>query len=103
MLDWQVEQIFHQYGKPVHGLDTLSFLAAFVKVVLPYVQPFPGPRSVIVLDNSSLHHDHQGVLRELVEAQGGKLLFYQPSSHDGLPQISLPLWISAGDVCIVLC
>ena len=49
------------------------------------MRPFPAAMSVIVLDNSSLHHDQHGILTELVEAQGGKLLFLPPYSPKLMP------------------
>lgn len=36
------------------------------------MNPFPGPRSVLVLDNCSIHH--ADTVRELIEEQGGEYL-----------------------------
>ena len=63
----------------------MSFLAAFIACVLPHVRAFPGPGSVVVLDNSSLHHDQKGVLKMLVEARGGRLLYLPPYSPELMP------------------
>ena len=35
-----------------------SFLSALKRCVLPFMNPFPGPRSVLLLDNCTIHHNH---------------------------------------------
>ena len=41
--------------------------------MLPYCSPYPGPRSVLILDNASIYRSAQ--LRELCEQHGIKLRF----------------------------
>lgn len=43
------------------------FLEALDTVVLPYMNPFPGKRSILILDNASIHHS-QRVLQRLAAA-----------------------------------
>jgi hypothetical protein len=46
----------------------------------PQLGPFPGPRSVVVLDNCAIHHDDE--VRELIVGECGKLsvVYYSTSS-----------------------
>lgn len=37
----------------------------------PQLNPFPGKRSVVLMDNCSIHHDEE--VRELIEDQCGKI------------------------------
>ncbi|TBU25375.1 hypothetical protein BD311DRAFT_616694, partial [Dichomitus squalens] len=37
--------------------------------IVPKLTPYPGPRSVVVLDNCAIHHDEE--LRHIVEVQCG--------------------------------
>ncbi|TFK66420.1 hypothetical protein BDN72DRAFT_740552, partial [Pluteus cervinus] len=53
-------------ARPVEGaLDAAEFLDFIVEEVLPEMNPFPQDRSVLALDNCSIHKSE--VLRELVE------------------------------------
>ena len=51
--------------------------------VLPYCQPYPAPRSVIVMDNASTHHSPK--VRELIESVGCRLEYLPPYSPDFNP------------------
>eukprot|EP01048_Picozoa_sp_COSAG05_P031437 COSAG05_NODE_11476_length_511_cov_7.788835_2_plen_85_part_00 len=59
------------------------------EVIIPYLQPCDErqlPRSVLVLDNASVHHfsDEEDYLRQMVEEKGAKLLFipqYTPRAN----------------------
>jgi transposase len=51
--------------------------------VLPQCEPFPGKRSVIVMDNASIHKSQD--VRDLCEAHGVKLCFLPPYSPDFNP------------------
>ncbi|KAL9936461.1 hypothetical protein V8E36_004529 [Tilletia maclaganii] len=51
--------------------------------LLPHMNEYPGPRSVLVLDNCSIHKDAE--TRQLVEDHGCKLLFLPPYSPDYNP------------------
>ena len=42
----------------LHGSYTVETFNKFVKEhVIPYTNPFPGPRSVLCMDNAKIHHD----------------------------------------------
>ena len=58
MLGW-VTTAYHAGQGDAHGRrgqDTGCFLSNFCDCVLPYLRPFPEPRSVVVLDNSRSGH-----------------------------------------------
>ncbi|KAH8096489.1 DDE superfamily endonuclease [Aureococcus anophagefferens] len=38
------------------GVNALQFLFVLAEVILPLMSPFPGPNSVLVLDNAPVHH-----------------------------------------------
>lgn len=63
-----------------NGEDFLTFV---VQEVLPQTEEWPGPRSVLVLDNCATHHSQ--ALREIVEAANRKLVFLPPYSPDFNP------------------
>ena len=42
---------------------------------LPHTTPFPGKRSVVILDNASIHHQHAF---DALMAQAGVLVYYTP-------------------------
>ena len=81
----QTTSMNHNYGTARRGQDTNCFIENFCDCVLPYLRPFPEPCSVIVLDNSSLHHDDLGTLEWLVEQRGGRLHFLPPYSPRLMP------------------
>ena len=49
----------------------------------PYITPFPGPRSVVILDNASIHHSFDFVRR--VNECGGMVLYTPPYCFDCTP------------------
>ena len=51
--------------------------------MLPYCTPYPGPRSVLILDNASIHKSTR--LQELCEEYGVLLKFLPPYSPDFNP------------------
>jgi len=58
---------------------------------LPLTNPYPGPRSVIVVDNCRIHHSEE--IRELVEDDARKLpipSFFNIANHLPRVQTSLP-------------
>ena len=85
MIGWKTTRMTHAYGVARRGQDTNCFIENFCDCVLPYLRPFPEPCSVIVLDNSSLHHDDLGTLLWLVEQRGGRLHFLPPYSPRLMP------------------
>ena len=48
------------------------------------MNPFPGPQSVLVMDNAAIHHN--GRIEEIVEAKGCRL-FYLPAYSPNLNPI----------------
>lgn len=63
------------------AVDADRFLGFLRDYVLPNTTPYPGPRSVLVLDNCSIHHTPE--VRHLVEVEAEcKLLFLPPYSPD---------------------
>ena len=50
---------------------------------IPHMEPFPGKRSVLILDNAAIHHNEE--LRDLVEAAHGILLYTPPYCFDCTP------------------
>ncbi|KAE8967154.1 hypothetical protein PR001_g28187 [Phytophthora rubi] len=53
-----------------------SFHRAFVSKVLPLLNPWPMPRSIVILDNAKIHHYKE--LEEAVHQAGARLLFLPP-------------------------
>ncbi|KIY69384.1 hypothetical protein CYLTODRAFT_326077, partial [Cylindrobasidium torrendii FP15055 ss-10] len=48
------------------GSVTKELFVSFLETqVVPLLSPFPGPRSVVVLDNCAIHHDAE--IRHIVE------------------------------------
>ena len=60
------------------GYNAQEFMDAVEATLIPHIRPFPEPCSILVLDNCRIHHTYEQQLREVVEAQGGKLLFLAP-------------------------
>jgi len=57
------------------------FLQFLRELVIPLTNPYPGPRSVLILDNCNIHHSEK--VRALVEDEAMcKLLFLPPYSPD---------------------
>jgi len=48
-----------------------------------HVRPFPGRRSVVIMDNASIHKSRR--LRRMIELRGGRLLFTPPYAFDRTP------------------
>jgi len=49
---------------------------------LPYMNPYPRERSVLVIDNASIYHSNIDTIRLAYRAQGVVLLFLPPYSPD---------------------
>ena len=41
----------------------------------PKLNPYPGPRSVVILDNCAIHHDED--IRQIVEVECGMFALFQ--------------------------
>lgn len=65
------------------GITSDIFLMFVRDQVLPHCEPYPGKRSVLVLDNASIHHSQ--ALKELCEEHGVRLEFLPPYSPDKNP------------------
>ena len=61
----------------------VQFLEAVRTTVLPHMEPFPGKRSVLILDNASIHHGPE--LRAMVEAKNCILHYTPPYCFDCTP------------------
>ena len=73
-LDWVIFQ---------GGINKEIFLTFVCEKVLPYCNPWPGPCSIIILDNASIHRDQE--LQDMCNAAGVKLHFLLPYSPDFNP------------------
>ena len=70
--------------KVVEGsVDMHTFTDFIIMEVLPKMNPFPRPRSVLLLDNCQIHKSE--LLRYMVERKGCVLLFTPPYSPDCNP------------------
>jgi hypothetical protein len=62
------------------GITSSIFLDFIHDQVLPKCEPFPGKRSVLVMDNASIHHSQ--ALKDLCSQYGVRLEFLPPYSPD---------------------
>ena len=53
--------------------------------VLPLCNPYPGPRSVIIIDNASVHHGSRHIIKATALRQGVWIIFLPPYSPDFNP------------------
>ncbi|KAF5392338.1 hypothetical protein D9757_001550 [Collybiopsis confluens] len=61
-----------------------KFLSFLRRHVIPYATPYPGPRSVIIVDNCNIHHNE--AVRQLIEDDAlCKLVYLPPYSPDFNP------------------
>jgi transposase len=73
-MDWEI----------VQGSFTAELFNKFVaEKVLPLATPYPGPRSVLVMDNAAIHHSDE--LAEMCAAAGVRLEYLPPYSPDFNP------------------
>lgn len=61
------------------SFDGDSF-AGFLRGLLPNMNPYPGPCSVLVMDNCQIHHIEE--VEELCHEHGVRLLYLPPYSPD---------------------
>ena len=71
---------YHIHKGSINGVRFEWFLE---QEVLPRCNPFPGPKSVIVMDNCSTHHGEE--VKRLCEEKGVILLYLPPYSPDFNP------------------
>ena len=76
-----IEDVFTTTGS-VNGEDFVQFIR---KYILPIILPFNGtnPRSIIIMDNASIHHLDQ--VYEIITGVGARLCFLPPYSPDLMP------------------
>ena len=68
------------YWEVYHGSFNAERFVGFIERLLPRMTPYPGPRSVLLLDNASTHHS--AALEPLCAAHGVRLLYLPPYSPD---------------------
>ena len=47
-------------------------------MVIPHLQAFPLPNSVLVLDNCAIHHTHVDQIKHMAHERGAKVVFLSP-------------------------
>ena len=57
-----------------------DFMMAVEDMVIPHLNPYPGPNSILVLDNCRMHHTYEKELVEAVHAVGAEIIFLAPYS-----------------------
>jgi transposase len=67
----------------------LSFHSAFVSKILPHLNPWPLPNSLLIIDNAKIHMYKE--LQDAVESRGAKIFFLPPYS----PQLN-PIEVAFG-------
>lgn len=65
------------------GSTDASIFENFIRRVLQQCQPWPGPHSVLVMDNASIHRSDE--VRRLCHEAGVKLIYLPPYSPDRNP------------------
>jgi hypothetical protein len=69
--------------KIVEGaLGLTNILSWFESELCPLLTPYPGPRSIVVIDNLPQHRSNIGRIRSAINARGAFLLFNPPRSPD---------------------
>ena len=63
----------------VNAKDIIQFIE---EELLPIVTPYPGPNSIIVLDNMPVHRANETKIKQLLNAKGAFLLWNPPNSPD---------------------
>ena len=65
------------------GRVGLALTVARPAAQIPHMRPFPGPRSVLLIDNCRIHNPRE--LRERVRKVGGRLVFLEPYDPQHMP------------------
>eukprot|EP00732_Lithocolla_globosa_P001273 Lithocolla_globosa_v1_NODE_605_length_3613_cov_11.564362.p2 type:complete len:303 gc:universal NODE_605_length_3613_cov_11.564362:2613-3521(+) len=60
--------------------NRFSFLRFLDEQILPVLQPYPQPRSILVLDNASIHHVAE--VRSIIETYGALIVYLPPYSPE---------------------
>jgi len=73
-------------AKTFYGTCTGEIFEDFIiDQLLPLCNPYPGPRSIIVMDNASVHHYSRDCIVKVARRQGVWILFLPPYSPDFNP------------------
>jgi transposase len=70
--------ISHDWKKGAYKAH--DFMAAFETMVVPHLGQYPGPNSILVLDNCTIHHSYEQELVSLVHSVGAEVIFLAPYS-----------------------
>jgi len=62
------------------GYSADSFMEAFEFMILPHLRRFPGPCSVLVMDNCQIHHTYEAEILALAASVGARVIFLAPYS-----------------------
>jgi len=60
------------------GFSADEFLLAVKYMIIPRMNPFPQPNSILVLDNCRIHHTHLDAIRTMLDEIGARYLFLAP-------------------------
>ena len=84
---WHILPAYTQDGviikRVYQGSTDSAIFNDFIMELVQYCGKYPGPRSVIVMDNASIHHSEE--LRLICEYAGVKLVYLPPYSPDFNP------------------
>jgi len=83
MCSFDIDGFVNWYTIRNAAFNSQRFLDACEYCVYPYITPFPGPRSVVILDNATPHKCYAFVRR--VNELGGMVLFTPPYCFDCTP------------------
>jgi len=64
----------------VKGVDAELFLVMLAVHVIPHLGAYPGPNSIVVMDNASIHHDPR--VRRLIQNAHARLVFLPPYANN---------------------
>ena len=64
----------------VKGVKAELFLELIYHHLLPHLRPYPGPNSIVIMDNASIHHDPR--VRQMIEAKGSRLVYLPPYANN---------------------
>jgi transposase len=71
---------FFAWGHTFGTFSRKNFHETFATKIVPYLNPWPLPRSIVILDNAKIHMYEE--LQELVSTTGALLFFLPPYSPD---------------------
>lgn len=64
-------------------VDANRFVLWVQEALVPNLGAYPNPRSVVIMDNASIHKDER--VKELIESVGARLIYTAPYSPDLMP------------------